>query len=60
MTSQLQKAVKDVKTLVEQEEEKLKEKTGVEVNFTEEKVQDYIEQVIQEILKRKSVSNNPS
>jgi Tfp pilus assembly PilM family ATPase len=51
VTSQLKNAVKAVKTIVEQEEEKLKEKTGLEVNFTEDKVQDYMQQVVQEILK---------
>ena len=56
MTSQIQKAVNAVKTIVEQEEEKLKEKTGIEVNFTEDKVQDYMQQVVEEMLKHKSVS----
>lgn len=60
VTSQIQKAVKDIKTVVEQEEEKLKEKTGIEVNFTEEKVQDYMEQVMKEIIKSRSVSKNRS
>ena len=55
VTSQLQRAVKAVKPIVEQEEEKLKEITGVEVNFTEEKVHDYMEQVLQEVLKSRSV-----
>jgi hypothetical protein len=60
VSSQLQKAVKSVKTIVEQEEEKLKEKTGIEVNFTEDKVQDYMEQVMQEVLKSRSIKkNNP-
>jgi hypothetical protein len=60
VTAQLQKAINSVKTIVEQEEQKLKEKTGVEVNFTEDKVQDYMEQVVQEILKSKSQSKKPS
>ena len=60
VTSQIQKAVKDIKTVVEQEEEKLKEKTGIEVNFTEDKVQDYMEQVMKEIIKSRSVSKNRS
>jgi hypothetical protein len=60
VTSQLQNAVKAVKTIVEEEEEKLKEKTGLEVNFTEDKVQDYMQQVVQEMLKRKSLSKNTS
>ncbi len=60
VTSQLQNAVKAVKTIVEEEEEKLKEKTSVEVNFTEDKVQDYMQQVVQEMLKRKSLSKNTS
>jgi hypothetical protein len=60
VTSQLQKAVNAVKTIVEQEEEKLKEKTGIEVNFTEDKVQDYMQQVVEEMLKRKSVSKKTS
>jgi hypothetical protein len=60
VTSQLQNAVKAVKTIVEEEEEKLKEKTGLEVNFTEDKVQDYMQQVVQEMLKRKSLSENTS
>ena len=44
--------MKDYKTIVEKEENELKEKTGIETNFSEEKVQDYMEQVIQEIFKR--------
>ena len=60
VTSQIQKAVKDIKTVVDQEEEKLKEKTGIEVNFTEDKVQDYMEQVMKEIIKSRSVSKNRS
>jgi hypothetical protein len=60
VTSQLQKAVNAVKTIVEKEEEKLKEKTGIEVNFTEDKVQDYMQQVVEEMLKRKSVSKKTS
>ncbi|HEX2409137.1 MAG TPA: hypothetical protein VHJ38_18190, partial [Nitrososphaeraceae archaeon] len=60
VTSQLQKAVNAVKTIVEQEEDKLKEKTGIEVNFTEDKVQDYMQQVVEEMLKRKSVSKKKS
>ena len=60
VTSQLQNAVKAVKTIVEEEEEKLKEKTGLEVNFSEDKVQDYMQQVVQEMLKRKSLSKNTS
>ena len=60
VTSQLQNAVKAVKTIVEEEEEKLKEKTGLEVNFTEDEVQDYMQQVVQEMLKRKSLSKNTS
>ena len=60
VASQLEKAVKAVKTIVEQEEEKLKEKTGLEVNFTEDKVQDYMQQVVQEILKSKSLSKKTS
>ena len=58
VTSQVQKAVKDIKTIVEKEENELKEKTGIETNFSEEKVQDYMEQVIQEMLKRKSAPKN--
>jgi hypothetical protein len=60
VTSQLLKAVNGVKTIVEQEEEKLKEKTGIEVNFTEDKVQDYMQQVVEEMLKHKSVSKKTS
>jgi hypothetical protein len=52
--------VNAVKTIVEQEEEKLKEKTGIEVNFTEDKVQDYMQQVVEEMLKHKSVSKKTS
>jgi len=60
VTSQLKNAVKAVKTIVEQEEEKLKEETGLEVNFTEDKVQNYMQQVVQEILKSKSLSKKTS
>jgi hypothetical protein len=53
MTSELQKAVTDLKGIVEKEEEELKEKTGIESSITEEKVQDYMEQVLQELMTSK-------
>ena len=54
MTAELQRAVKDVKDVVDKEEKELEEKTGIETaSLSEENVQDYMEQVMQEILKSK-------
>ena len=53
MTSELQKAITDVKDVVDKEEEELKEKTGIESTLTEENVENYMEQVLQEIMKSK-------
>ena len=50
MTRELQKAIDNVKHIVKKEEEELEEKTGIESSFTEENVQDYMEQVLQEIM----------
>ena len=58
MTSELQKALTDVKDVVEKEEKELKEKTGIESNLTEENVENYMEQVLQEILKSKNKSKS--
>ena len=54
MTFELQKAITDVKDVVEKEEQELKEKTGLESNLTEENVENYMEQVLQEIMKSKN------
>ena len=48
------KAITDVKDVVEKEEQELKEKTGLESNLTEENVRNYMEQVLQEIMKSKN------
>ena len=57
MTSELQKAITDVKDVVDKEEQELKDKTGIESNLTEENVEDYMEQVLQEIMKSKNKTN---
>lgn len=55
MTEEIERAVKDVKEVVDKEEKELEEKTGIETaSFSEENVQDYMEQVMQEILKSKN------
>lgn len=55
MTKEIEKAVKDVKEVVDKEEKELEEKTGIETtSFSEENVQDYMEQVLQEMLKVKN------
>ena len=58
MTSELQKAITDVKDVVDKEEQELKEKTGIESTLTEENVENYMEQVLQEILKSKNKSKS--
>jgi hypothetical protein len=58
MTSELQKAITDVKDVVDKEEQELKEKTGIDSTMNEEMVQDYMEQVLQEIMKSKN-KNKP-
>lgn len=60
MTTELQRAVKDVKEVVDKEEKELEEKTGIETaSLSEENVQDYMEQVMQEILKSKKKTTAP-
>ena len=54
MTSELQKAITDVKDVVDKEEQELKEKTGIDSTINEEMVEDYMEQVLQEIMKSKN------
>ena len=58
MTSELQKAVADVKDVVEKEEQELKEKTGIDSNLTKENVENYMEQVLEEMLKSKNKRNH--
>ena len=58
MTSELQKAITDVKDVVDKEEQELKEKTGIESTLTEENVENYMEQVLQEIMKSKNKSKS--
>ena len=60
MTGELQKAIDNVKHIVKKEEQELEEKTGIESSFTEEKVQDYMEQVIQEVMSARMKKNNPN
>ena len=45
---------------MKEEEQELEEKTGIESSFTEEKVQDYMEQVLQEILAARRNKTNPN
>jgi hypothetical protein len=59
LTSELQKAITNVKDVVEKEEQELKEKTGIDSSITEEIVQDYMEQVLQEIKTSKEKRSNP-
>jgi hypothetical protein len=56
MTSDLQRAVSDVKTIVEKEEKELEEKTGIETSLSEENIQDYMKQVLEEMGKSKKRS----
>ena len=56
MTSELQRAVSDVKTVVEKEEKELEEKTGIETSLSEENIQDYMKQVLEEMGKSKKQS----
>lgn len=56
MTSELQRAVSDVKTIVEKEEKELEEKTGIENSLSEENIQDYMKQVLEEMGKSKKRS----
>ena len=58
MKSELQKAITDVKDVVDKEEQELKEKTGIESNLSEEKVENYMEQVLQEIMKSRNKSKS--
>ena len=60
MTRELQKAIDNIKHIVKKEEQELEEKTGIESSFTEEKVQDYMEQVIQEVMSARMSKNNPN
>lgn len=58
LTSELQKAITNVKDVVEKEEQELREKTGIDSSITEETVQDYMEQVLQEIRASKEKRSN--
>ncbi|MGZ5490870.1 MAG: hypothetical protein ACXWFZ_09770 [Nitrososphaeraceae archaeon] len=58
MTSELQKAITDVKDVVDKEEQELKEKTGIESTLTKENVENYMEQVLQEMMKSKNKSKS--
>lgn len=49
MTDELNRAVKDVKVIVEKEEKELKERTGLESSISEDNIQDYMETVLKEI-----------
>ena len=49
MTSELTQAVNNVKEIVEKEEKELEEKTGIETSISEETIQDYMEQVLNEV-----------
>ena len=49
MTSELQRAMSDIKTIVEKEEKQLEEKTGIETSLSAENIQDYMKQVLEEI-----------
>ena len=60
MTADLQKAITDVKDVVDKEEQELKEKTGIESTLTEENVENYMEQVLQELIKSKNKQNSNS
>lgn len=61
LRSELQKAITNVKDIVEEEEEKLKEKTGINSTISEENIKNYMEQVLQEIMKSKNkISTNSS
>jgi hypothetical protein len=60
MTSNLQKVITEVKDVVDKEEEELKAKTGIESTLTQENVENYMEQVLQEIMKSKKKSNPTS
>jgi hypothetical protein len=57
LMSELQKAVTNVKDIVEEEEQKLKEKTGINSTISEENIKNYMEQVLQEIIKSKNKIN---
>ena len=54
MTSELRRAVNEVKPIVEKEEKELEEKSGIETSFSEENIQDYMKQVLEEMGKSKN------
>ena len=56
MTSELQRAVSDIKPIVEKEEKELEEKTGLETSFSQENIEDYMKQVLEEMSKSKKRS----
>ena len=56
MTSELQRAVSDIKPIVEKEEKELEEKTGLETSFSQENIEDYMKQVLEEMSKLKKRS----
>jgi hypothetical protein len=57
MTSELTQAVNDVKELVEKEEKELEIKTGIETSISEETIQDYMEEVLNEISQSRKRTN---
>ena len=59
MTSELTQAVNNVKEIVEKEEKELAEKTGIETSISEDTIQDYMEQVLNEISQSRKRANRP-
>lgn len=57
MTSELTQAVNDVKELVEKEEKELEIKTGIEASISQETIQDYMEEVLNEISQSRKRTN---
>jgi hypothetical protein len=56
MTSELQRAVSDIKPIIEKEEKELEEKTGLETSLSQENIEDYMKQVLEEMSKSKKRS----
>jgi hypothetical protein len=54
LTQEIQKAIVDVKDVVEKEEQELKEKTGIESSITKDNLENYMEQVLNEIMASKN------
>jgi hypothetical protein len=60
MTQEIQKDIVDIKDVVEKEEQELKGKTRIDISIPQENVENYMEQILNEIMasKKKRINSN--